>query len=1076
MSRSSFIVKNLRPLAAVVALAVAAQAQTSRGTVSGTVTDPSGAVVTGASVVLTHSATAVRRSGTSNEAGIYRFDAVDLGVYELKVTQPGFKSYLATGIGVQANLTTTIDPGLELGSETIAVQVSAEAEAVMVRDGPQRGGNFVPRQVSQLPLIGRNPISLARTLPGVIQVSGGAAAPRDPTRSAEFAVNGQRVRGNNYLIDGTENNDIGFSGVAQPFNLADAVEEVSVQTGNFSVEFGRASGGVFNVVTKAGTNQVHGTAYWRYRSQRFDSVSNLDRLNQVPKSVYSHNVPGFTVGGPIRRNRTFFFGGFQQDTRRSTQNFSLVVPTAVAVERLRSLFPSNPRLDLYLGPLGNLRGVGAPFSLALGVDPQTSVNRGSVEFATAALGVPATDEGPQYLVRVDHHRSERHRFSWRYIRDSSINTPSGVNFPGFVTDSAERNQNFLFTDSYTFGPSFTNEFRFSYGRLDVDQVRISPGSVSQARTQPSVSITSVSAPGVANEQFRHANNLLFQETQTKLSGRHIFRYGAELLQQLATQLPNAIIRGQIPYMNAPLQGYAAFANFLDDYSGPSARMQRHIGATVFHPNQFRQTYFLQDTWKATPALTLTLGLRYENFGQFANAVRYPAFAGFDPERFLEPNKVNRDDNNFGPAFGLAWSPSFRSGWLGRLLGDRRTVWRGGYQISYEALKTQMLSLNLAITTPNALFVGKTGAPTGRGDPNWSAQLPAATPRPPTIADDQEGAIEKDLRSPYTERWSFGFQRQLPGYAVLDVSYVGAAAHKLTTNADFNPLQPNGNRLHPGFGIRRVRTSQGNSAYHSLQARLDRRFAKGFQLAGSYTWSKSLDSTSEGISQVNTQNANINLTSVPVAQGGLKLDRGVSDFHRGQRLSLLYLWEIPGPSKGLWKHALGGWSIAGITSFQTGTPYSVQNGSDRNRDGHAGLDHPDIGNPQAPRHSRAVLAPATGPLRCSTGYRNPETNTCVAPSDVYWVEGTGFPNAFTAGRNTMLTGGTNNFDLTLFKSVAVGERKRLEFRWEAVNAFNHPQFVQVPGKGVSTSPAGRFLNRDFTDSGIRSMWVQVKLLF
>jgi len=1065
----------IESLAAAVVLAAAMQAQTSRGTVSGTVLDPSGAVVTGAAVVLTNTQTGVRRSATSNDAGIYRFDAVDLGVYELRVTHAGFKAFLATGLGVQANLTTTIDPRLELGSETIAVQVSAEAEALMVRDGPQRGGNFVPRQVSQLPLIGRNPFSLARTLPGVIQPSGGFQPSRDPSMSGTFAVNGQRVRGNNYLIDGTENNDISLVGSAQPFNMADAVEEVSVQTGNFSVEFGRASGGVFNVVTKAGTNQVHGTAYWRYRSQRFDSVSNLARLNQIPKSVFSHNVPGFTVGGPIRRDRTFFFGSFQQDTRRSTQNFSLVVPTAVAVERLRSLFQSNPRLDLYLDPLGNLRGVGAPFSLALGVDPQTGVNRGSVEFATAALGLPATDEGPQYLVRVDHHRSGRHRFSWRYIRDSRIDTPSAVSL-GFVTDSAERNHNFLFTDSYTFGPSFTNEFRFSYGRLHVDQLRVSPRSVPQARTQPSITITSISALGVANEQFRLANNLLFQETQTKLSGRHIFRYGAELLQQIATQLPNATIRGQIPYTNAPLEGYSAFANFLDDYSGPSARMQRHIGAAVFHPNQFRQTYFLQDTWKATPALTLTLGLRYENFGQFANAVRYPAFAGFEPERFLEPNKVNRDDNNFGPAFGLAWSPSFRSGWLGRLLGDRRTVWRGGYQISYEALKTQMLSLNLAITTPNALFVGKTGAPTGRGDPNWSAQLPAATPRPPTIADDQEGAIEKDLRSPYTERWSFGFQRQLPGYVVLDVSYVGAAAHKLTTNADFNP-GTDGNRLHPAFGIRRVRTSQGNSAYHSLQARLDRRFAKGFQLAASYTWSKSLDSTSEGINQTNTQYTNINLTSVPVAQGGLKLDRGVSDFHRGQRLTFLYLWEVPGPSKGLWKHALGGWSIAGITSFQTGTPNTVQNGSDRNRDGHAGLDRADISNPQAPRHTRAILAPATGPQRCSTGYRNPDTATCVSASDVYWVEGIGPPNASTVGRNTLFTGGTNNFDLTLFKSFAVAERKRLEFRWEAVNAFNHPQYTDPPAtRSVRNALAGRFLNRDFTDSGIRSMWVQVKVIF
>ena len=545
--RASFVLPRVSPLTAAFVLAIAAQGQTSRGTVSGTVTDPSGAVVAGASVVLTQTATGVRRSAATNEAGIYRFDAVDLGVYELKVTHPGFNAFLATGLGVEANRTAVIDPKLEVGSEAIAVQVSAEAEAVMVRDGPLRGGNFVPRQVSQLPMIGRNPLSLARTLPGVIQTPGSTDELRDQSRATQFSVNGQRTRGNNFLIDGTENNDIGFTGVAQPFNMADAVEEVSVQTGNFSVEFGRAAGGVFNVVTKSGTNQVHGTAYWRYQSQRFNSVSNLDKLNQVPKSVFSHNVPGFTVGGPVRCDRTFFFAGFQQDTRRSTKNFSLTVPTAAAVERLRSLFPSNPRLDLYLGPLGNLRGTAAPFPQALGVDPQTGADRGSVEFATAPRGFPATEEGPQYLVRIDHHRSDAHRLSWRYIRDSRIDTPGGVNLSGIITDSAERNQNLLFTSSYTFGPSFTNEFRFSYGRLDVDQVRISPGSTSQARTQPSITITSISAPGVPTEQFRHANNLLFQETQTKLSGRHIFRYGAELLRQLATQRPSGFPLGEYTF-------------------------------------------------------------------------------------------------------------------------------------------------------------------------------------------------------------------------------------------------------------------------------------------------------------------------------------------------------------------------------------------------------------------------------------------------------------------------------------------------------------------------------------------------
>src|SRR5216684_4340527 len=1029
-------------LAAVFALATAAHGQTSRGTVTGTLIDPSGAVIAGARVVLAGTETGVRRSTLSNEAGIYRFDAVDLGKCELGVTHPGFRPFLSTGVSVEANRVTTFDPRLEVGASETAIEVSAESSELLVRDGPLRGGNFLPREVRDLPLMSLNPISLAHTLPGVIQPSGSQLW--GGGEAITFSTNGQRPRSNNYLLDGTENSDIFSNGAAQPFTIAEAVEEVSAQTANFGVEFGKAGGGVFNVVTKSGTNSVHGSLLWRYQSERFNSVSNVDKLFGTPKSVFSNNIYGFTIGGPVRKNKTFFFAGFQEDTRHSTGNFPLVVPTTGAVSRLRSLFPSNSRLDLYLGTLGDLRGSGAPIPVALGLDPQTGADRGSVQFAPSPYVLPAINGGPQWLVRFDHYLSEAHRLSARYIRDSRVNSPAagGVYFPGFILDGAFRNQNFLFHDSYTFGPSYTNEFRFSYGKLDADASRISPLSVPLSQTLPYITIPNISSPGVPSNflQFRYANNFLLQETQTKLSGRHAFRYGIEILRQLATQRPAARTQGELAYTNAV--GYSGFANFLDDFSGPSALARIDFGASTFHPNQFRQSYFFQDNWKATPSLTLTLGLRYENFGQPLNVMRYPAFSGFDPARFLEPNKVNRDDNNFGPAFGLAWSPSLQSGWLGKLLGDRKTVWRGGYQVSYDGFFTQMISLGLAASTPNAKSASTSAPNTGRGAPNWSSQLPVAASAP-SLLDPQDGPIEKDLRSPYTERWSFGFERQMPDKILLDVSYVGSESHKLTTRTDVNPRLLDGHFLHPDFGKRWIRTGQGNSAYHALQGRLDRRFARGFQLAASYTWSRNIDSTSDGVGGVNPQSSQTNLTSMSVAQGGMKLDRGLSDYDRAHRLTLVYLWVVPGPRTGLWKYALGGWSIAGITSFQTGTPFTVLNGSDRNNDTIPTTDRPDIGNPNAPLNSRAVIAPAAGPLRCDTGYRSPDTGACVTPGDFHWIEGVGLPNGSTVGRNTLLAGGTNNFDLSLSKSLPLGERRQLEFRWEASNAFNHPQFTQVP---------------------------------
>jgi hypothetical protein len=1065
---------------ALLGLAGAANAQTSRGTVTGTVLDPTGAVIRGAHLALTGVETGVRLSAESNNTGVYRFDAVDPGIYDLQVTHAGFRSFLGASINVEANRTTTLDPRLEVGMAETRIEVHSESNDLLTKDSPLRGANFRRREVLDLPLNSLNPLSLTRTLPGATEASGSRVW--SSGAGAGFSVNGQRPRGNNYMLDGTENNDVAFTGEEQVFNIADAVEEVSVQTGNFGVEFGRAGGAVFNLVTKSGTNNLHGTLLWRYQSQRFNSISNFNRLNGIPQSVFSNNLFGFAAGGPVRKNKTFFFAAFQQNDWHSTANYPMRLPTAAAVARLRSLFPNNPRLDLYLSALGDLRGTANPFKVALGLDPQTGVDRGFVPFASAAYVLPSTNDGPQWLARFDHFRSEKHRLSWRYSYDSQLNLPATtVSFPGFVQESTHSHHNFLFADSYTFGPSYANEFRFSYGRPDVSTLITWPGSSPLAFTVPSIAVNDVSvnnpnnisAPGVAsgNAQFHYGDNFLFQETQTKLSGRHAFRYGVEVLRQLVTQQRSANDLGSISFNNAV--GYSAFANFLDDYSGLSATLNRVFGAKVFHPDQLHQSYFLQDNWKITPALALTLGLRYDNCGQFANSLPYPGFTGFDPAQFLVRREVTTDDKDFGPALGLAWSPSVRSGWLGRLFGDGKTVWRGGYQISYDSLPTQLIALGPATSTPNAISTFGPPVPnTSRGLPKWYEQLPTLAAAPKLT--DSRTAIDPNIRNPYTERWSFGFQRQMPQSTVLDVSYVGSESHRLTTVADWNPLLLTGVvRLYADYGPATVKTSQGNSSYHALQARLDRRFAHGFQLASAYTWSKFIDSTSEGVGYMNLQQPDrMNRTSIPVMQGGLKLDRAVSDFDRPQRLTIAYLWAVPGPRSGWRKFPFGGWQIAGVITFQSGTPFSVSNGLDRNNDGIIG-DRPDIGNPNAPLTTRAIIS-----QRCATGYQNPDSTSCVSAADVHWVEAAaGFPpNAATVGRNTLRTDGTNNFDLNLTKSVPLGESRRLELRWEALNAFNHPQYVNVPQMTVSGASAGWFLNRDYTDSGIRTMWVQVKVVF
>jgi len=308
-------------------------AQTSRGTVTGTLLDPGGAVIRGARLNITGRATRVQLSTFSNEAGVYRFDAVDPGIYDLEATRNGFRTYVAAGFDVEANRTTTIDPKLELGASETQVEVNGESSELLTKDSPLRGGNFQSREVRDLPLLSSNPLSLARILPGATEAAGStiwgggytnAGGGSINANGGGFSINGQRPRGN-YLLDGVDNNEVFLSGEEQVFAIADAAEEVSVQTGNFGVEFGRAGGAVFNVVTKSGTNELHGSLLWRYQSQRFDSISNLDRLYGIPQSVFSHNIFGFTAGGPIRRKKTFFYTGFQQDNTHSTSNVAVQI-------------------------------------------------------------------------------------------------------------------------------------------------------------------------------------------------------------------------------------------------------------------------------------------------------------------------------------------------------------------------------------------------------------------------------------------------------------------------------------------------------------------------------------------------------------------------------------------------------------------------------------------------------------------------------------------------------------------------------------------------------------------------------
>ncbi|HEX8183883.1 MAG TPA: carboxypeptidase regulatory-like domain-containing protein, partial [Blastocatellia bacterium] len=464
-TKKSKVLVSLVSIAVLLFASVPALTQTSKGTVTGLVSDPTGAVIAGATAELRNIDTNQTRATTTNDEGIYRFDAVDLGNYELKISAGGFKAYTAKGIAIQANRIATFDAQMETGGTEVIIEVNAGSEEILQKSDAVRGGNFDRRELTKLPLGNLNPYEIGRLLPGVVLPSG--TTNFGNSASSGFSINGSRPRGNNYLLDGTENNDISVTGPALTPNIEDAVAEVSIQTGLFSAEFGRAGGGVFNQITRSGTNEFHGSARELFLSQVFNATTNGNRLSGLTEPpVFTENIFGGTFGGPIVKEKTFFFGAAQWDRFRSTSNFTgFIVPTASGLARLRQLFPAgaNPRVDLFLTAFNGLVGLSSPTLVPLGRAPGSTIDRGSIEFGTVGVSAARVLNARQFIGRVDHRINQNNTLSFRYIFDDSIDTPSNISNPGFIQDFNGRSQNLLATHTWVLSSSMTNELRFSFG-------------------------------------------------------------------------------------------------------------------------------------------------------------------------------------------------------------------------------------------------------------------------------------------------------------------------------------------------------------------------------------------------------------------------------------------------------------------------------------------------------------------------------------------------------------------------------------------------------------------------------------
>ena len=517
------------------------------------------------------------------------------------------------------------------------------------------------------------------------------------------------------------------------------------------------------------------------------------------------NLPGTeqqfdgTLGGPIVRERTFLFLSYLEVRQFSTSATDMVSPTAAGRATLLRLFPAgqNANADLLQKITAGYDGNSRFDNVALGD------GRPAIEFGHIITPYSQSLRTRQYGAKVDHRLGARDLLAGRFLIDDQLQPNGGetLSFPSFVTSGTQKTGSISLYHTHEFSPAITNELRPGFTRFNLSFPLDAANPL--ARTLPQISIAGIntattSSYGVRSSlpQGRLFNNYTLQDTMSAVLGTHTLRFGFDLMNQRARQAAPFNERGTLSYGASALAGgtsYTGLANFLDDFGGAGSAA-RTFGSPFYYPSSFRQAYFFQDRWRASQALTVSLGLRYENFGLPMNVTSNPVFSGLfnvDPvtldSPMFHPNKVDADNNNWGPTVGLAYSPAFDSGWLGSIFGNRKSVFRMGYALGYDSYFNNITS-NILASAPASvsdLATSQVSAANPRGLRNLSQLLPKIAPPVTTFL--AQASVSQNLRNPYYQRWSGGIQRELPAGMLLDMAYVGTKGTRLYVTEDANPM-------------------------------------------------------------------------------------------------------------------------------------------------------------------------------------------------------------------------------------------------------------------------------------------------
>ncbi len=1071
-------------LVVMLGLAVTLSAQTFRGGIQGVVTDSSGAAVSGAEVTVTNEGTGLSRTAQSADTGEYAFTELPIGSYSVSASKSGFQTQTVTGATVTVSAVRRVDLSLTPGSVEQKIEVTATLPLIQTT-GNSQGGTIQAQEFSELPVNGRDYIKLIGLVSGV--AADPSAVTDSPGSFGLFSINGNRGRSNNYLLDGTDMNDgyrnlpsineAGVFGTPATLLPVDAIAEMAVLN-SVEAEYGRNSGAIVNIVTKSGTNAFHGAAFYFGRSDALDA---RNFFNQEPalQSTFRNDQFGGSLGGPIIKDKTFWFFAYEGQRER------VGIPTP-------SVIPTQDQIDCFLFGGGMIHPI-AQNILNLGPwtqgGPLPQSGDGGVVGINCAnpatplsttLDAAGSNNLHSLIFKMDHNfNSNKDLITGRYFfGDSDQSFPLGLvggsAVPGYNTVTPTTVNVVSLSWTHTFNERLLMEVRAGYNRFfetffpedsDLDPASLGLNTVTNPQDfgLPLIRFSGAVSNIGANLSVPRGRVDTNSQIFTNLSyntGRHNWKAGYEFRRTFVNAFFDAGYRGRLTFDD--------FDSFLSGVTSGGGNRQAR-GNSDRDTFQNNHSFYIQDNFRWTRKLTLNLGLRWDYYG----------IIGEEKGRFsiLDPDPVSgglvfvdelypKDFNNFGPRVSFAYD----------FFGTGKTVIRGGWGIYYDAFSQDFFVGQLPFNTfnPGPAYnpIGADAVLFNFGPGNLALVAgPCAAPNiavpgsamcaPPVYADadffdSDVFTVDQELATPYIQNYNLNIQQEIGGHAALQVGYVGSAGRRLFRYRDINQSLPNAGGARP-FDLGPLAPSGGtffyvnqfestsSSNYNALQTQFTIRKWHGFTSKVNWSWSHSIDNASDGQDYV----ANATQPDNSFNPSG---ERANSNFDSRHRFTWYFNYALPKTDTAKW--LLSGWSVDGVFSYSTGQPFHLVFFDDYNGTGEF-FPRPDlVGDPFAGTSEPFnYLNLSAFAVPCTLVDQDIDGDMVVDISDgsaAFCAPGS--QHFGSLGRNALTGPGFRNFDFSLSKAFEVTERVKVNLRADFFNLFNHPNFTNplLPDFAVDAS--------------------------